>query len=97
MGMINCEKHGWRGIASMTPSAAKAFDQRKEIESIIHVELVFDGEVPFFLYGLKEELPFEKTKSVGTTFSVDDEQVLDVILGILVPRCGKCVKEVLER
>lgn len=97
MGMTSCELHGWSGIASLTPSAAKAFDELKETDSIVLVELVFDEEVPFFLYALKDELPFEKTKSVGETFSVDDEQVLDTILGILVPRCGKCVNEPLKR
>jgi hypothetical protein len=97
MGMTNCELHGWSGIASLTSSAAKAFDELKETDSIVLVELVFDEDVPFFLYAFKEELPFEKTKSVGETFSVDDEQVLDTILGNLLPRCGKCVTKVLER
>jgi hypothetical protein len=97
MGLINCELHGWSGVASMTPSAAKAFDDLKETDSIVLVELVFDEVVPFFLYALKEELPFENTKSVGETFSVDNEQVLDTILGILVPRCGACVNEALKR
>jgi hypothetical protein len=97
MGMINCESHGWRGVSSMTPAAAKAFDEKKEAESIVLVELVFDEVVPFFLYSLKEELPFDKTKSVGKIYSVDNERVLDAILGILVPRCGACVNEALER
>ena len=97
MGLINCELHGWSGAASMTPSAAKVFDDRKETDSIVLVELVFDEVVPFFLNALKEELPFENTKSVGETFSVDSEQVLDAILGILVPRCGACVNEALRK
>jgi hypothetical protein len=97
MGMISCELHGWRGVASMTPLAAKALDELKETDSIVLVELVFDEVVPFFLYALKEELPFEETRSVGKTFSVDSEQVLDTILGILVPRCGACVNEALKR
>jgi hypothetical protein len=95
MGMISCGLHGWSGVASMTPSAAEAFDSLKGTDSIVLVELVFD-EVPFFLYSLKEELPFEKTKSIGEKFEVDNEQVLDKILGMLVPRCGKCVNDVLK-
>ncbi|QBE63630.1 hypothetical protein [Pseudoduganella lutea] len=96
MGMISCELHGWRGVASMTPTAAKAFDEQKEMEPIVLVELVFDEVVPFFLYALKAELPFEKTKWLGQTYSVDSEEVLDAILGILVPRCGACVNQALK-
>jgi hypothetical protein len=96
MGIIQCDLHGRSGVASMTLSAAKVFDDRKGTNSIVHVEFVSD-DVSFFLYALKEELPFEKTKQVGQTFEADNEQVLDTIFSSLVPRCGKCVNEVMTR
>lgn len=96
MGMISCEMHGWSGVASMTPLAARMFDERKETDSIVFVELIFDEVVPFFLYALKEELPLEGTKSVDQIFSVEDEKTLDSILGLLVPRCGACVNDALK-
>jgi hypothetical protein len=96
MGMIACRLHGWCGIVSMTPAAADILDNLKERHSLVLLELLLD-EVPFFLYSLKKELPFDKTKLVGQTFEVDNKQGLDTTLGTLVPRCGKCVNDVLNR
>jgi hypothetical protein len=94
VGMIRCSTHEWSGVASMTPAAADAFDRKAKDESIVLVELVFD-EVPFFLYALKQELPFADTKPLDEGLEVSNEERLNEILGTLVPRCGKCLNALL--
>lgn len=95
MGMIYCKLHGWSGVDLLTHSAAKAVEDPTPRHSIVPVELVFD-DVPFFLYALKKELPFERTTSLDQAFEVGDEQALNIILDMLVPRCVKCINEALK-
>ena len=92
MAMISCSRHGFTGAASVTPAVSDAFDSAGATADVELVELVWD-EIPFYLYALRSELPLPGTERDGSTYQVREEEALNSILDLLVPKCGKCMVE----